>query len=91
MHGRYKKENGTVNRYMYSSTSTKVEKLIYVSYRGCGKGAIKGGCEPNTKPILWGIQHIDKDKPLVITEGQPDAMAVYEAGYKKRRISAERI
>lgn len=57
-------------------------KLIYVSYRGCGKGAIKGGCEPNTKPILWGIQHVDKDKPLVITEGQPDAMAVYEAGYK---------
>lgn len=60
----------------------ETEKLIYVSYRGIGKGAIKGGCEPDTKPILWGMWHIDKDKPVVITEGQPDAMAVYEAGYK---------
>lgn len=56
-------------------------QLIYVSYRGIGKGAIKGGCEPDTKPILWGMWHVDKNKPLVITEGQPDAMAVYESGY----------
>lgn len=58
------------------------EQLIYVSYRGYGKGGIKGGCEENTKAILWGMWHIDKDKPLVITEGQPDAMAVWQAGYK---------
>ena len=58
------------------------ERLIYVSYRGVGKGAIKGGCEPDTKPILWGMWHVDKNQPLVITEGQPDAMCVYQAGYK---------
>jgi len=58
------------------------EKLIYVSYRGLGKGANKGGCETDTKAILWGIWHIDKSKPLVITEGQPDAMAVWQSGYK---------
>lgn len=58
------------------------DQLVYVSYRGCGKGAIKGGCEPNTKPILWGMWHIDRDKSVVITEGQPDAMAVWEAGYQ---------
>ena len=28
---------------------------------------------------MW---HIDKDKPLVLTEGQPDAMAVWQSGYK---------
>lgn len=56
--------------------------LEYVSYRGLGKNGIKGGCEKDTKPILWGIWHVDKSKPLVITEGQPDAMAVYQAGYK---------
>ena len=56
-------------------------QLIYVSYRGIGKGTIKGGCEPNTKPILWGMWMVDRDKPLVITEGQPDAMAVWQAGY----------
>lgn len=57
-------------------------KLEYVSYRGLGKGGIKGGCEPNTKSILWGMDNIDKDKPLVITEGQPDAMVVWQSGYK---------
>lgn len=58
------------------------DRLIYVSYRGVGKGSIKGGCEPNTKAILWGMWHIDKTKSLVITEGQPDAMAVWQSGYK---------
>ena len=57
-------------------------KLVYVTYRGIGKGEIKGGCEVNTKAILWGMWHIDKNKPLVITEGQPDAMAVWQSGYK---------
>lgn len=56
--------------------------LPYVSYRGLGKGAIKGGAEVNTKSILWGMWHIDKSKPLVITEGQPDAMVVWQSGYK---------
>ena len=57
-------------------------ELEYISYRGLGKDGIKGGCEANTKPILWGMWHVDKDKPLVLTEGQPDAMAVWQAGYK---------
>lgn len=57
-------------------------KLEYVTYRGLGKGALKGGCEKDTKPILWGMDHIDKAKPLVITEGQPDAMVVWQSGYK---------
>lgn len=57
-------------------------ELQYVSYREIKKGGLKGGCEPNTKQILWGMWHIDITKPVVITEGQPDAMAVWEAGYK---------
>ncbi len=56
--------------------------LRFVSYRGIGKGTLKGGCEKNTEPILWGMWHTIKNKPLVITEGQPDAMAVWESGYK---------
>ena len=55
--------------------------LRFVSYRDIGKGA-KGGCETNTEPILWGMWHIDKNKPVVITEGQPDAMVVWQCGYK---------
>ena len=56
-------------------------ELEYVSYRGIGV-KLKGGCEPNTKAILWGIDHVDTTKPLVICEGQPDAMAIYQSGYK---------
>ena len=58
------------------------DELEYVSYRGLGKEGIKGGCEADTKSILWGMWHIDKEKPVVITEGQPDAMAVWQSGYK---------
>jgi len=58
------------------------DELIHVSYRGVGKGAVKGGCEKNTKHILWGLEKTDTSKPLVITEGQPDAMIVWQSGYK---------
>ena len=57
-------------------------QLEYVSYREICKSGLKGGCEPNTKPILWGMDNIDKTKTVVITEGQPDAMAVWQSGYK---------
>ena len=57
--------------------------LEFVSYREIKqKGGLKGGCEPNTKSILWGMWHIDVSKPVVLTEGQPDAMAIWESGYK---------
>ena len=58
------------------------DKLIYVSYRELGKGGEKGGCVKDTKPILWGMWHVDINKPVVIVEGQPDAMAVWQAGFK---------
>lgn len=58
------------------------DDLVFVSYRETKKGGLKGGCEPETKQILWGMWHIDKSKPVVITEGQPDALAIWEAGYK---------
>ena len=35
----------------------------------------------DNKPILFGMNKIDPTKPLVITEGQIDAMSVFEAGY----------
>lgn len=54
----------------------------FVSYREPKKDGVKGGCEANTKAILWGMWHIDKEKPLVICEGQPDAMAIWQSGYR---------
>ena len=57
-------------------------ELEFVSYREIKKGGLKGGCEKDTKSILWGLDHIDITKPVVVTEGQPDTMAIWEAGYK---------
>jgi twinkle protein len=74
---------GGMNVYVFQYFNSNNE-LEYVSYRKvgkCGKGE-KGGCETNTKGILWGMDHIDKTKPLVICEGQPDAMVIYQCGYK---------
>lgn len=70
------------NKDVYVFQYFDKDVLTFVSYREIRKGGLKGGCEPNTKSILWGMWHIDKTKPLVITEGQPDAMAVWQSGYK---------
>jgi twinkle protein len=57
----------------------------YVSYRYVGEpmsNEDKGGCIPDTKAILWNMDKVDTQKELIITEGQIDAMSVYEAGFK---------
>lgn len=38
--------------------------------------------EGEGKPVLFGMDKIDTDKPLVITEGEIDCLAVFESGYK---------
>lgn len=38
--------------------------------------------EGNGKPILFNMNNTVYNKPLIITEGEFDCMAVYEAGYK---------
>lgn len=58
------------------------EILKHVTYREIKPNGFKGGCEKNTEPILWGMWHVEDGKPLVITEGQPDAMAIWQSGYK---------
>ena len=71
--------NGT-NVYVYQYYQNDIIK--HVSYREIKNHGFKGGCEKNTEPILWGMWHVKNDKPLVITEGQPDAMAIWQSGYK---------
>ncbi|MFA5880584.1 MAG: bifunctional DNA primase/helicase [Eubacteriales bacterium] len=56
--------------------------LPFISYREIKPNGAKGGCEPGTMPILWGMLGIDVAQPVVVTEGQIDAMSVWEAGYK---------
>lgn len=38
--------------------------------------------EKDTKSILYGMNHIDVNEPVLIVEGQFDALAVWQSGYK---------
>lgn len=58
-------------------------QIVFIKYRPARKvkkGEIKCWREKDGKPIFWGIDDCVYDKPLIITEGEMDAMAVTEAG-----------
>lgn len=58
-------------------------KLIYVKFRKPKKPGPKDRKEwqiPNTMPILFGMDMCSFSKPLTITEGEIDTLAVYESG-----------
>lgn len=75
--------NGS-NVYVFPYHKEQNTALTHVTYREIKSKGFKGGCEKGTEPILWGMDHTLPEsfkKPLVITEGQPDAMAVWQSGY----------
>lgn len=60
-------------------------KLVFEKFRRPeklpkGDARQKEWRSPNTKPILFGMDACVFSKPLVITEGQIDALSLYEAG-----------
>lgn len=59
--------------------------LTFIKYRPVGNTkdlTKKSWRESETKPILWGMNLCSYDLPLVITEGEPDCLALYEAGVR---------
>lgn len=60
------------------------DELIYVKYRKPKKHTKEDGPkewqDTNTEPILFGMDNVAFNKPLVITEGEVDALSMYEAG-----------
>ena len=60
------------------------EELIYVKYRKPRKHVKGDGpkewMENNTEPILFGMDNVSFNQPLFITEGEIDALSLYEAG-----------
>lgn len=57
--------------------------LVLVKFRPAKKvekGERKAWREEGGKPVLWGMEICDPAKPLVITEGEIDALACEEAG-----------
>lgn len=61
-------------------------ELTFVKYRPIGRispgSNQKALRERDTMPILYNMNNIDAEQDLVICEGEFDALAVYEAGYK---------
>ena len=60
------------------------KELVYVKYRKPRKHKKEDGPkewqESNTEPILFGMDNAAFNQPLYITEGEIDAMSLYEAG-----------
>lgn len=60
-------------------------ELTYVKYRKPKKHTKEDGPKEwqmaNTEPILFGMDNVSFNKPLIITEGEIDALSIYEAGY----------
>ena len=58
-------------------------ELVFVKYRPAkkvGKGDQKAWREKDTEPILFGMDCVVPDAPLVICEGEIDALSLREAG-----------
>ena len=59
-------------------------ELIYVKYRKPKRHTKEDGPkewqDSNTEPILFGMDNVAFGKPLIITEGEIDALSLYEAG-----------
>lgn len=75
--------NNNIAFEYYDSNSV----LTMVKYRPARKinkedGDIKSWCQKDadTSPILWRMDKINPDQPLVITEGEIDCLAVIESG-----------
>lgn len=75
--------NGNIAFEYYDSNSV----LTMVKYRPARKiskenGDIKAWCQKDsdTAPILWRMDKINPNQPLVVTEGEIDTLAVMESG-----------
>lgn len=68
----------------YDENNTHVLNKIRIPkkfIKGVDKGT-KIWQEGGGKPVLFNMNNIDIDKPVVITEGEWDCLSVYESGYK---------
>lgn len=59
-------------------------ELIYIKYRKPIHGVVKKKewAQPGAPPVLFGMDLCKPDEPLVLTEGEIDALSLYEAGIR---------
>lgn len=70
------KGNIVFNYYL----NNELEFVKYKIPRKPKKGENKSWREAGTKPILYGMDHCDPNKPLLIIEGEPDKLVLNECG-----------
>lgn len=75
-------EQGNVVFNYYDSNDV-LTMVKYRPSRKIAKGENKTWCQKgaDTTPLLFNMNRINTSKPLLITEGEPDAMAAIESGY----------
>ena len=60
-------------------------ELVYVKHRKPAapkKDEPKEWADPDTRPILFGMDMCSSERPLIITEGMIDALSLYEVGVR---------
>ena len=81
-------------KYVYTAIAKDGRKVAAFKFYDCGehcltkfryidaRANVKETQEAEGKSVLWNLENIDKDKPVVLTEGMIDALSCIEAGYE---------
>ena len=69
--------------FNYYDTNDVLTMVKYRPARKISKGESKAWCQKDadTTPLLFNMNRINTSKPLLITEGEPDALSAIESGY----------
>ncbi len=69
--------------FRFYDTNDVLTMVKYRPARSVPKGDSKTWCQKNadTSPLLWNMNRVNVNQPLLIIEGEPDNMSAIEAGY----------
>lgn len=74
-------ERGNIVFPYYDENGNHVMNKFKLSHKYIkGKDKMKSWRETDTKPVLWGMWLCDESKPLTLTEGEPDTLALATCG-----------
>ncbi len=82
-HFRIKEDANHNTMFNYFDTNDVLTLIKYRPSHKIEKGETKTWCQKDadTAPLLFNMNKVNPEIPLVITEGEGDAMSVYESGY----------
>lgn len=82
-HFRIKEDANHNTMFNYFDTNDVLTLIKYRPSHKIEKGETKTWCQKDadTAPLLFNMNKVNPEMPLVVTEGEGDAMSVYESGY----------